>query len=346
MKQTIYCPVCGAAITIEVNNGNVSVLSHNHASDCGVNNPNLSTSQRSRLEALIVASASGEISGRYFAMENGGSARIHTIKNGVPTPVSDVELDDIEKSLYINGYVRNTRLFRRFVLAQIISALNSRGGFNSWLRNKGYRYSWRTIIEEFRVLNILRTSDAECYNERKRFFTRDVVKVMAFGYIQKLERYIDNAKIRRCKGKPYKRIGGRDVYVNDIESNIMEPLKKAYDKLCTCPEGQLYTASLSFYKRIPLFMSGLEDDSWFVDAYKGNGAYFAMKNLILFHGCTVVEDGRQLTMYESLDHINKVADKYMPQHRGYVLLGMLKSLIEYNNFDFKSRMEQLGVYDE
>lgn len=347
MKQTVFCPICGNPIVIEVANGTVSVVSHNHANDCGVNNPGLSTRQRARLEALIIATAKGELSGRYFAMENGGSTQIHTVKNGVPTPVSESELDSIEKSLYVNGYVRNTRLFRRFVLAQMMTALAYRHGFNDWLRAKGYRYSWRMAIEELRVLDILRISDPESYTERKRFFDRVTIESMAESYIAQLEKYVDNLPTRRCKGRAYKHIGSRNIYSNEIDAKVFSPLKSALDYIKSCPEGKLHSAAKNFFARIPVFMKGLEMSSLFIDAYKGEGAYYSLKNLIMFHGCVVRDKaGDKKTMYESLDEINKVADEFMPQGRGYVLLGMLKSVMKDNGFDYKSRMEQLGVSDK
>lgn len=343
--KTIKCPKCGAEITIEFdNNGNVT--SCGHAEDCTFSNPNLSTRQRARLEALTYASATGQIKGHFFAMENGGA--IGTIKDGKKVALDEQELDAIESSLYSNGYVKNTRLFRRWVLPQMMSALNYKShegddGFVAWLHAKGYEYSWRTIVEELRVLDKLRRSDHESYAERSRFFTKDTAVSMAEDYLATLTSYIDGLKVRKYRGQPYKRIHGSDILIKDLERKVYAPVKQGILALKRANESNLARTVSVFNKKRTLISFDAPLSHAFLNAYRGAGAFYALKNLVMFHDCVVIDGDRRMTMYESLDYINAKATKDMANGEGYKLLGFLKEFLDLNGFDYIDRLKKLGV---
>ena len=82
----------------------------------------------------------------------------------------------------------------------------------------------------------------------------------------------------------------------------------------------------------------------FVDAYKAAGAFYSLKNLILFHNCVAHnEDGSAMTLYESLDFVNAKTDACLAEGKGYKLLGYLKVFLEENHFDYIARLRELGV---
>ena len=84
-------------------------------------------------------------------------------------------------------------------------------------------------------------------------------------------------------------------------------------------------------KKIPM-------SKYFIDAYKGAGAYFSMRNLILFHGCKIKASGEMLSKDASIIHLDDVADKH--HNEGWYMFGMLKQLLKDNNIDIEKKMQQ------
>ena len=89
-----------------------------------------------RMEKL---NAMGINTGKYFTVSLDNGTQVHLIidENGNPKKVDDVICNQIIE----DGYVRNTKLHRRFVMAQMFKALNyvswdrKREGYNEWLKN-------------------------------------------------------------------------------------------------------------------------------------------------------------------------------------------------------------------
>ena len=72
-----------------------------------------------------------------------------------------------------------------------------------------------------------------------------------------------------------------------------------------------------------------------VDAYKGNGAYYTCKNLIMFNNCKV--DG-MANRTLSMDILNDKLLEYKGE--GWRMFAFMKKLIADNNFDFYKVMEE------
>ena len=72
------------------------------------------------------------------------------------------------------------------------------------------------------------------------------------------------------------------------------------------------------------------------DAYKGNGAYYTCKNLIMFHGCkyegTYNRDKSMLILEERLG---------LYKGEGWRMFAFMKKLIADNGFDFSARMKEI-----
>jgi hypothetical protein len=79
-----------------------------------------------------------------------------------------------------------------------------------------------------------------------------------------------------------------------------------------------------------------------IDAYKGEGAYYTLKNLIMFHDCVIEYNRETLTQRESIDEIYRKLDEY--QGEGWRMFALMKKVIEDNDFDFNDRMEE--IYSE
>ena len=76
-----------------------------------------------RMEKLNNA---GVNTSKYFTVDLDNGTTIHLIidENGNPKVVDNKENDPILEEIITDGYVRNTKLYRRFVMAQMFQMLN------------------------------------------------------------------------------------------------------------------------------------------------------------------------------------------------------------------------------
>lgn len=342
MKETkIVCPKCGTEFEIP---------EHEHVAagvvigkDSGMGTIVLKeaespvTKAQKRLEALKGA---GVDVSSLFAMQTGDIARID---NGVVSVLPDD--DPIFQSIIAGGTIPDRHLFRRWVMAQMFHMLA--GNFTQNLRNKGYEYQWRVIEDELRVQKRLFRNDRENYDERNMWFNRSVVSSMCGNYAKQLEKHIDYLKkkrVKHCKGVPYVRIGGKNVFVSDIFSKVQAPIDRAVSKIMfTDTPDKLYRAFLDF-KKVYVKVNGMRMEATFIDSYKGAGAYYTMKNMILFHGCvfytTAAGKRRKMTKDASLRYLKDKADEYAHGYDGWRLFGVMKELIADNKIDIKKKMAE------
>ena len=299
-----------------------------------------------RLEELKL---SGVNTDNFFSIVNAEGVGIAMKwKDGIPVMVTDEDLDELEKRVFENGYVKNTRLYRRFVLAQLMRMMNSRDGFTKSLRRLGYKYQWKMTIEEIRVLSILEQNDIECFKERNRWFNASMVIEMLDEYIDHVSKHIETIRIRNCKGRPYISIDHRCIFVDEVKNKLIQPILNMIARIRKIPANSathyrdLYKAICNFVPCRTLSNYLTPQSCAFIDAYKGEGAFYALKNLILFHGCKVyLDEGRVLEKYEAMAYVNHLADEYKGE--GWRLFGFMKKVISDNRFDFKARMRKLGV---
>ena len=85
-----------------------------------------------------------------------------------------------------------------------------------------------------------------------------------------------------------------------------------------------------------------------IDAFKGEGAYYTLKNLVMFHGCTIFTGPAHHIMYrrfngiEAVNYLNCKLDEY--QGAGYKMFALMKKVIADNGFDFSAKMRE--IYSE
>ena len=244
-----------------------------------------------RMKALNMA---GINTGKYFNIElpnglkAGSTISVQINENGEPVIVED----NIAKQIIEDGYVRNTKLHRRFVMAQMFQMLNYKSydgketGFDAALRHYGYDYQFKMMLEEIKVLSKLEVRDAESFNERNHFFTKDVVVKTCNDYLKKLNEYIDGFKTFNCKGVPYKKVRGVNIFCEDLNKKIYNPIQRQIYKINF---AKSYT---EMYKLLSKFVNGMmrlpyntpKCKEW-VDAYKGEGSFYTLKNMVMFHDC-------------------------------------------------------------
>lgn len=264
----------------------------------------------------------------------------------------------VQEQIIADGYVRNTKLHRRFVMAQMFSMLNYKSydgretGFHACLRNMyGYQYTLDMMLEEVRVLSKLEVRDKESFEERSHFFTKEVIAIVLDDYLKKLEAYVNRLPNRNCKGVPYKRVKGVDIFVEDLNKKLYAPLKRnGYAVARANNYMEMYRALQNFMRNaIKLPYDTPKCNVW-IDTYKGEGAYYTLKNLIMFHDCVIYagkygrfhyDQSANLRGIDAVNHLKSKLDEY--KNEGWRMFALMKKVINDNGFDFHKRMVELGV---
>ena len=256
--------------------------------------------------------------------------------------------DAIAQNIIENGYVKNSKLFRRWITAHTFRMLNysdhnnlNRKGWEACMKdNYDYNYQFKMLLEEIRVLSILQKEDPEAFAERTRFFNGDIVVETLNDYFRRLKKYVKKQmreKPRTYRGKTYVKLARYgNVLVNDLDTKVYNPIRAEIDyvkeEVSTDDYYRIYVALKDFmnvcYNKLPYDTTKCAE--W-KDAFKGAGAFYTLQNLVRFHN--VVLDG--------------YSNKYDSERRLYELLNgefknevwrfhnLLVDTIAYNNFDLK-----------
>ncbi len=294
-----------------------------------------------RMEKL---NAMGINTGKYFTVALDNGTQIHLIidENGNPVKVDDT----IANNIIEDGYVRNTKLHRRFVMAQMFHALNykswdrKREGYNEWLKCFGIKYAFDMMLEEIRVLSKLEVRDEESFIERSHFFTKEVIIATMKDYISKLEASIDVQRTYKCKGIPYKKVKGKDIFVADLDKKIYNPMRSNITKVWGARNyNEIYEAVKDFINKMIILPWATPKSKMWIDTYKGEGAFYTLKNLVMFHGCGIEVNGRMVYGAAAVSVLNKRLEEY--QGEGWRMFALMKKVIADNNFDFHKRMNEI-----
>jgi len=300
---------------------------------------------KERMEKLNKA---GINTSKYFTVDLDNGTKIHLIidENGQPVVVNNKN-DEIAEQIIADGYVRNTKLHRRFVMAQMFHMLNyvsydgKESGYNAYLKNYyGYHYTLTMMLEEVRVLAKLEGRDKESFDERSHFFTKRVVIAVLEDYVEKLKKYVDNLPDRKCKGVPYKRIKGQDIFNADLDKKLYVPLRNKLNYVRFASNyTEIYNAMQKFMNDMIKLPYDTPKSKIWIDAYKGEGAYYTLKNLIMFHECKILARYVFYTTSESMDILKQKLDEYKGE--GWRMFALMKKVIEDNNFNFNDRMKEI-----
>ncbi len=288
---------------------------------------------------------------KYFTVDLDNGTKIHLIvdENGNCKQVKD----PIVSQIIDDGYVRNSKLHRRFVMAQMFQMLNyvsydgKHKGYNDYLKTRyGYDYTFKMMLEEVKVLSKLETRDKETFEERSHFFTKEVVVAVMEDYLDKLKEYINKLPDKNCKGIPYKRIKGVNIFNDDLGKKIYLPIYGLIFKVKNAKNyAEIYRILSKFMNKktmIKLPYKTPKSKVW-IDAYKGEGAYYTMRNLCCFHNCYIKVDKFDLrTGTEAVKYLNEKLDEYKGE--GWRMFALMKKVIDDNNFSFKEAMAK--VYSE
>lgn len=303
-------------------------------------------------------SNAGINTGKYFSfkltegLRPGASITLVIGEDGTPVMMDNTKstaCDLVKEEIFANGYVKNTKLHRRWVMAHMFRMLNFTSdngyekGYDAAMRYwHGYDYQFKVLADEIKALAKLEASDYECFIERSSFFNKDVVIDTCMDYMEKLKEYIDGLKIRHCKGVPYKRIKGKDVFVEDIAKKIYRPMRLQILKM---KHAKTY---LELQRHFRSFMVGYVDLPYktpkckvWKDAFKGAGAFYTLKNMIMYHNCHILcpTTGVFMSTKASLEWIQAKRNEYRGE--GWRMFGLMKKVIKDNNFDFDKRMKEI-----
>ena len=314
------------------------------------------TKAQMRLEAL---KAAGVDVSKYFPL---GDDQLIKIENGaaVPVDMDDATIDAVGKQIVEGGYVSNWKLFRRWVMSQMFHMLRNMKedgkSFNEVLQKKGYEYQWRMLEDElYAQVKMSEHGDFDNAGARNRWFNGDVASDMATDYISKLRKYVDDNLIynvkkdedgndkktykHTCKGTPYVRLQNKDIFVSDLEKKVYTPLREIANEMAAVPTyKQLYDAVHKFNKARKHLEWNTKQADAFINAYKGSGAYYTMRNLIMFHGARFLKGGRKMSEAASLKKLESKAKSYDEQ--GWRMLGVLKQLIKESGIDIQGKMDE------
>ena len=101
----------------------------------------------------------------------------------------------------------------------------------------------------------------------------------------------------------------------------------------------MYSVLKSFMKdMIKLDYSTPKAKAW-MDAYKGEGAYYTCKNLIMFHGCKVLANNGFHSTEDSMTILKNNLVRY--QDEGWRMFAFMKKLIEDNNINTKTHIAEV-----
>lgn len=301
--------------------------------------------KKERMEKLNNA---GINTNKYFTVDLDNGTKIHLIideENGVCKQVKNPVMEQIIE----DGYVRNTKLHRRFVMAQMFQMLNyvsydgEYNGYNDCLKRMyGYEYTLTMMTEEVRVLSKLEVRDKESFAERSHFFTKEVVIKVLEDYLEKFKVYVTALPDRNCKGIPYKRVKGKNIFNADLDKKLYSPVRNYIFKIKYAKNyTEIYRTLEAFMKNhVKLAFDTPKSKVW-IDAYNGEGAFYTLKNLVMFHNCGVENlYGCPLTYGKNaVDYINRKLDEYKGE--GWRMFALMKKVIADNGISTKTYISEI-----
>lgn len=264
--------------------------------------------------------------------------------------------DPIAQSIIENGYVKNSKLFRRFIFAHTIRMLNyvsctdpNRKGWEACMKDcYGYNYQFDMLLEEIRVLSILQKEDKEVFKERTHFFNGDVVVATLEDYLKKLKKYVNKQmkeKPRTYKGQKYVKLAKYgNVLVKDLDKKVYRVIDLRIDYIKNTVKSGNYSA---IYETLKDFMNECYNklpfettkSSVWKDAFKGSGAYYSLQNACRWHGVIIESCGNA---YDSERNLYRLLDGEY-KNEVWRFHQLLVDTIEYNNFDLKRSIAEGNV---
>lgn len=232
--------------------------------------------------------SNNKLSERLAILESMG---FDTSKYNVVINDNKVEITGVAKQ-YVEDKQIQHEAFRRWITAQTFKMLNYASfnyenyeeGWDAYLRrNYHYKYQFTMMLEEFKTLNKLSITDKEEYEVRSRFFNKKVAAATCKHYLDKLFQY---AKLHKDNKGNVKLAKYGVVQFNELNQHkdVVE-MRKLINEIKNADNyAELYTLLKMFMSHMNKLPYDTPKCSLWKDAFKGNGAYYSLKNCILFNG--------------------------------------------------------------
>lgn len=319
------------------------------------------TKAEKRMDALR---AMGYDMSKYFTL---GDEQVVEIKDGKAIPVDFVQIapdegDVVEKKLVEGGYINNWSLFRRWVMSQMFHMLRDMDGgrysFNQILQRKGYEYQWSMLEREvYAQMKMSKHGDHDNAIHRNMWFRGETAYEMVMDYIKKLRKYVEGNLIYRtkdmnkpveerkykhtCHGIAYVRLQNKDIFVDDLEKKVYAPLYQMAQLMLNTPSYEVLYKTIQKFNKVRKHLAwNTKQSDAFIKAYKGSGAYFTMRNLIMFHGAKFRIGGRFTTQAQSLKHLDMLAKDCVDTREEWRMLGILKELIKDSGISISEKIDE------
>ena len=256
--------------------------------------------------------------------------------------------DTIAQSIINDGYVKNSKLFRRFITAQTFRMLNyvawrdsRRTGWEACMKDcYSYEYQFDMTLDELHTLAKLQKEDPQYFNERTMFFNGSVVVALLSDYLYRLDKYVkkqNRENPRTYRKQPYVKLSKYgNVLIKDIDEKVYGKIKLAImnvkNAVMTNNYAEIERTFGEFmkyaYNKLPYETT---KSSVWKDAFKGSGAFYTLQNLVRWHN--VIIRGCK-NKYDSEALLNSLL---YGSYRNDVwkFHQLLVDTIEYNNFDLK-----------
>jgi hypothetical protein len=163
---------------------------------------------------------------------------------------------------------------------------------------------------------------------------------MIADYQYQLHLYVKHeCKVKRCKDVPYKRICGENVFVEDIQKKVFEPIIELKEMAMKVSPALLYKVVRDFNKIRKMRTWKPKQCAAWLDAYKGAGAFFTMQNLIRYHKCRFTDCfGNVMSKDSSYCELRSKAKEYKGE--GWRMIGLLRQFLEDNDIDIEKKMAE------
>ena len=229
----------------------------------------------------------------------------------------------------------------------------------------GYGYSWHTLVDELkRQAAMHRHGDKKSLEEDQRWYNKDLALAMFDHHHRLLVDLTEKLRIRRHQGVEYIALQGVDnlvyqkqsangyIYLYEVERMLKAHASMRKNIMKAANPVELYNAVARYIEaarpgKLSYHASEVTKrenrveivpcEEW-KNAYKGYGGYFAMQNLIMFHGCRIIVDGKKFSKDNSMKQLDKWANEHLKE--GYWLIGALKQLIADNGFNIERKQAE------
>lgn len=267
------------------------------------------------------------------------------------------ELAPVTETVFLNTPIEDKQLnhdsFRRWITAQTFRMLDYKDcrneeekGWDAYLRKYySYNYQFKMMVEELKRMEKIKLTDKDEFETRLYFFNKNVVVKTCKHYVRMVEKKYAKCtssgdeldKIIKVKG--IGKTTGRDL--NNLDAKLTRII---YD-IQELEDDDVSGIRVMLNKFIRNMKVKLADDTpkcnaW-KEAFKGSGAYYTLKNLILFHDVKIYTDDYSVVL-EKREALRYLDDKLKEYHEEYEegnsvwkLHYLMKKTIKDNNFSLE-----------